>query len=94
MAHVVRERDNGRLCFSTVRLDSGEQVMVSIAQGDVKIIKMNWGGFLPGETLWHSNNADEIAAVFFDRELPNERPLVSIRNAVLRCQCCEDVRAF
>lgn len=94
MAHVVRECDDGKHCFATIRLDSGERVMVSIAWGDVRIMKMSWGGIWPAETLWKSSNADEIAATFFNGGSPTERPLVSIRNAFLNCQSTDEVRTL
>jgi hypothetical protein len=85
MSHVIRERNSNTQCFSTIQLDSGERVMVSIAAGEVVILKMKWTGLWPAQRLWSSADSNELADVFFDSERPAEHPLESVRNAVLQC---------
>lgn len=49
---VVGKIDNGRAgMWSRTKFPNGEQVMVSMAKDEAKVMKMKWGGTLPGRTL-------------------------------------------
>lgn len=94
MSQVIRERNSGTQCFSTIRLDSGERVMVSIAAGEVVICKLKWAGLFPSHRLWSSADPDQLARVFFDTDLPTDHPLESVRNAVLECRSTDELLAL
>ncbi|MGH2713030.1 MAG: hypothetical protein ACRDM7_03935 [Thermoleophilaceae bacterium] len=52
MSYVVKRVAAGPAgMWSRVKLDSGDQVMVSMARHEVKLLKMKWGGLWPGEAL-------------------------------------------
>ena len=94
MSRVLRERDTSTVCFSTIRLDSGETVMVSIAPGEAKILRMKWGGILPSGTLWKSTNLGEIALVFSSPGQAFARPLERIRNTLLQFGSITDLEMY
>lgn len=52
--------------FATVILDSGEMVMLSVAQEGIAIFKMRFGGLLPGPKIgaWAPNDLDRFLAKF------------------------------
>lgn len=93
-ARVLREKNDGTFCFSVVQLPSTEQVMISIAGGELKIFKMSIGGTVPTATLWESSDSDEIAAAFFNETRPHEHPLESARNRVLTLRSTEEMAAW
>jgi hypothetical protein len=88
MASVLRERDGSGRCFATIKLDSGEQVMISVAQTGVQIFRMKWGGLMPAGILWESAwdgpNLMRIASRIADVE-PRPRLLPILRDMVLQC---------
>ncbi|MGH7564850.1 MAG: hypothetical protein ACREK5_10575 [Gemmatimonadota bacterium] len=92
MSRVLREKNTGRQCFSTIELDTGEKVMISVASGEVKIVRMKWRGAFPGETVWTSSDADQLAGLFFHPNRANELPLESIRNRLLQCSSIAEIR--
>lgn len=52
--------------YSTVQLDSGEKIMLSVTQQGITIFKMRFLGFLPGEKIaeWLPNDLDRFVAKF------------------------------
>ena len=92
MGEIVRERNSGSQCFSTVRLDSGDIVMVSIAGTEGKIFRMAANGTIPAETLWQEDDVNSLPQVFYDPASPNKHPLELIRDVVLMCRDVADVR--
>jgi hypothetical protein len=91
---VLREANDGTRCFSTLELPSGDQVMISIAGGGMKIFRMKWRGGVPVETLWASDDPDEIAREFFESERPHEHPLEAARNRILTFDSADEIRAL
>ena len=51
-------------CFSTVQLDSGEKVMLSVAQTGIVIYQMKFLGMLPGRKIaqWTVQNLPDFIA--------------------------------
>ena len=73
MGKVIVKRDTPQQCFARLELNNGDQVMISVAEAEVKVTKMNWAGMLPGPTLWQSGSGAEIAQKFFDEtKLPQK----------------------
>lgn len=90
-ARVVREKNDGSACFSVIEFGTGEQVMISIANGEVKIFRMALNGVMPIGTLWESSDADQLAKTFANPARPYEHPLESIRNKLLTLSSASDL---
>lgn len=93
MGKVEAKRDTAHQCWARVRLDSGEKVLISVAQSGVKILMLKWGGLVPGATLWASDNLVEVGEKFFDPVGPLERPLDSIIEKLIDCRSSAEVCA-
>ena len=48
MGEIIGKRDTPRQCWARLRLENGDQVMISMAQSGVKVSKMKLGGHVPG----------------------------------------------
>jgi hypothetical protein len=70
MGLVVVKRDTGRQCWARLKLENGDQVMISVAQSGVKVSKMKWAGMIPAATLWESHSITELAKEFFNEQKP------------------------
>src|SRR6185369_15795852 len=86
MGQVLVKKDDDRQCFARIKLDSEEQIMISVAQSGVKIFKMKWAGLIPASTLWESKTIAEVAEKFFDDGKPFQRPLESIIDKLINCE--------
>jgi hypothetical protein len=91
MGRVIVKRDTPHQCFARLELNNGDQVMISIAQGEVRVIKMKWAGMLPGPTLWKSGSVAEIAEKFFDETKLPQRPIEAVIDKVIDCHSAADV---
>jgi hypothetical protein len=91
MGSIVVKKDNGWQCFARLKLDSGEQIMISVAQSGVKIFKMKWAGLFPAATLWESKTIVEVAEKFFDSEKPLQRPLDSMIDKLIDSRSAAEV---
>lgn len=91
MGKVILKRDEPHQCFARLELSNGDQVMISIAQGEVKVIKMKWAGMLPGPTLWKSGSVAEIAEKFFDETKLPHRPIEAVIDKVIDCRSADEV---
>jgi hypothetical protein len=76
-----------------MRLENGDQVMISVAQSGVKVVKMKWAGMLPAATLWESRTVAEVAERFFNTNEPAERPLDAMIEKLINCRSAADVVA-
>ena len=55
MTSVVRERDDGKQCWSHILFDSGERVLISVAgkpTPSIKVLKLAFAGLVPVKTIW------------------------------------------
>ena len=93
MGQVVVKRDTPRQCFARLKLENGDQVMISVAGGKVKVFKMKWAGLLPGATLWTSGSVAEVVKRFFDGSKPVQRPLDAMIEALIDCRSASDIVA-
>jgi hypothetical protein len=91
MGKVLIKRDTPDECFARLELNNGDQVMITLAQGEVKVIKMKWAGMLAGPTLWSSGSGAEIAEKFFDETKLPQRLLDAVINSVIDCRSAADV---
>jgi hypothetical protein len=93
MGKVLVKKDEPHQCFARLELNNGDQVMISIAHGEVKVVKMKWAGMLPGPTLWKSENVGEIAEKFFDETTLPQRPIEAVIDKIIDCRSAEEVVA-
>jgi hypothetical protein len=93
MGKVIVKRDTPHQCFARLELNNGDQVMISVAQAEVKVIKMNWAGILPGPTLWKSISGAEIAEKFFDETRLPQRLIDAVIDRVIDCRSAADIVA-
>ena len=93
MGKVLVKRDEPHRCFARLELNNGDQVMISVAQGEVKVVKMKWAGMLPGPTLWKSENVAEIAEKFFDETTLPQRPIEAVIDKIIDCRSAAEVVA-
>jgi len=92
MGKVLIKRDTPHQCFARLELNNGDQVMISVG-AEVKVIKMNWAGMLPGPTLWKSESGAEIAEKFFDETKLPQRLIDAVIDRVIDCRSAADVVA-
>ena len=93
MGKVFVKRDEPHRCFARLELSNGDQVMISVAQGEVKVVKMKWAGMLPGPTLWKSGSVAETAEKFFDGATLPQSPIEAVIDKIIDCRSADDVRA-
>ena len=93
MGKVIVKRDTPHQCFARLELNNGDQVMISVAEAEVKVTKMNWAGILPGPTLWKSGSGAEIAQKFFDETKLPQRLIDAVIDRIIDCRSAADVAA-
>lgn len=93
MGKVEAKTDTPQQCWARLRLESGEKVLISVAQVGVKIFRLKWGGLVPGPTLWASRSLVDVHETFFDHEKPLQTPLDSIINKIIDCRSAAEVCA-
>jgi hypothetical protein len=93
MGKVIVKRDTPHQCFARLELNNGDQVMISIAQAEIKVIKMKWAGMLPGPTLWKSGSVTEIVEKFSDQTKLPQRPIEAVIDKVIDCHSAAEVAA-
>lgn len=93
MGEVLAKKDTPHQCWARLKLDNGDQIMISVAQSGVKIFKMKWAGLLPGATLWASRSLVEVGEKFFDPDRPLQRPLDSIIDRLIDCSSAAELCA-
>ena len=90
-------RNDQSRCFCQVRLDSGERVLVSGAQGAVKLVKVALGGLLPVGTIATLGSA-QLAQLFrpmlTDAAFPFQHPLDMTAMMVAGMPSVSDLKAF
>lgn len=84
-------------CFCQVRLDSGERVLVSGAQGAVKLVKLALGGLIPAGTIATLSSA-QLAELFrpmlADASYPFQHPLDMTAMMVAGMPSVSDIKSF
>ena len=102
MSSVVRERDDGTQCWSHIRFDSGERVLISIAGKptlSVTVHRLGFGGLIPIKKIWELStdkpgSHDAVVHQFMRMFMPDQnetpRPLAAIRDALLKCSSIDD----
>jgi hypothetical protein len=93
MGEIIVKKDTPSQCFARLRLENGDQIMISVTQSAVTVFKMKWAGLLPSATLWASSSMAEVANMFFDEGEPMQRPLDSMIARLLDCRSAAEVVA-
>jgi hypothetical protein len=91
LGEVIVKRDTPRQCFARLRLENGDQVMISVARSGVKVFKMKWAGMIPSATLWESKTIAEVGKRFFNEQKPLQRPLDSMIDKLIDCRSAAQV---
>lgn len=96
MARVVTYRNEHGYCFCQVRLDSGERVLISIAQSGIQLRRLALGGLVPRELVaeWPVAHLREAVDLFADPARPSQHPLDTIKDKLLTMQSLADLREF
>lgn len=91
MAKVVNYKE-GRYC--QLKLDSGERVLISIAQTGIKISKLRFGGIIPSNTIcnWGASDLRSAIDIFADPNKPTKHPLDAIRDKLIECYSIEEIK--
>ena len=99
MSKVVTYANNKYQCFSQIKLDDGERILISIASAptpSIKVIRLAFFGLWPIQTIWEYNPtiaggydayARNLAKMFLD-PLATElkHPLDILRDRLLPCR--------
>ena len=78
--------------YCQIQLDSGERILISIAQTGVKIFKLSFGGLIPTKTIWESDDIDEMINLFVDPNDPVKQPLDAIKDRLIECKSMQEVK--
>ncbi len=93
MGKVLVKTETPEQSFARLELNNGDQVTVSVAGGEITIVKMKWAGMLPGGTLWRSGDAAEIAEKFFDDARLPQKAIDAVIDKIIDCRSADDVAA-
>jgi hypothetical protein len=98
MSKVIAYKNTDRHCFSQIRFDSRERILISVANTPVhsiKIIKL-FAGIIPYKTVWEfslqEGEADgpaKLISLFADKaDKKFDHPLDAITVRLLTCRSC------
>jgi hypothetical protein len=103
MTKVVGYRNDESASFCTLRLSSGDRVMISVARApspSVQVVKLALGGLIPTRTLWEFSPSFAggyepyirmMIAMFADPTGEPKQPLDGMRDALLDCESIQDL---
>jgi hypothetical protein len=91
MGKVIIKRDGPQQSLARLELSNGDQVVVAVTAGNVKVIKMKWAGMLPGPTLWQSESAAEIAEKLSDETKLPQKPIEALIDMIIGCRSADEV---
>ena len=92
MGKVITYKNEGsKGMFCQIKLESGERILISIAQNGVKIFKLGFMGMIPVKTLWESNDIAHIVEIFADPANPEKPPLDAIRDELIDCKSIKEI---
>ncbi|HTO11336.1 MAG TPA: hypothetical protein VMQ51_07170 [Candidatus Binatia bacterium] len=95
MGEVVTYRNEpGRLAFCQLKLTSGERVVISVVDSEVRIVAQRGGGRLPAAPLWSSRDVARLMALFGDPLNPGKHPLEAMRDRILDIASVEALERF
>lgn len=83
---ITYSKDQPAGTFCQLKLDSGERILISIAQTGLKIYKLSFFGFFPTKVLWELDDVKELVKIFVDVEKPFTHPLDNIIDYLNDCK--------
>ena len=100
MSKVIAYQNTARHCFSQIRFDSRERILISVANHPVhsiKVIKL-LAGIIPYKTIWEFSLPEEEKdgngklISLFERQSAEkvEHPLDAITTKLLTCRSCNE----
>lgn len=96
MARVVTYRNDAGGCFCQLELDSGERILISIAQAGIQIRRLALGGIIPREVIagWSTGEVAGAIALFAEPSQPAKHPLDAIRDRLYYLPSITAIRSF
>lgn len=92
MGKIITYKNAGpKGMFCQIKLESGERILISIAQSGVKIFKLRFMGMIPVKTLWELNDIVHMVEMFADPANPEKPPLDAIRDKLINCKSIKEV---
>jgi hypothetical protein len=93
MSEVITYKNTVKQCFCQLKLDSGERVLISIAQTGIKLFQLGLAGLLPIRTVaeWDISQIRTAIRIFEDFDAPQKPPLDAIRDKLLHCRSIADI---
>ncbi len=84
--------------YCQIKLDSGERILISIAQTGILISKLAFAGLIPRGKIWECGTFDpkmiKVSEFFRDPENPMKHPLDAMKDGLINCESIENVRAL
>ncbi|MBI5846903.1 MAG: hypothetical protein HZB31_02990 [Nitrospirae bacterium] len=104
MSKVIAYKNTDRHCFSQIRFDSRERILISVANTPVhsiKVIKL-LAGIIPYKTVWEYSLPEEetdahakLIGLFADKSGKKvDHPLDAITIRLLTCRSCSEAVWF
>lgn len=96
MARIVTCRNDAGGCFCQLQLNSGERILISIAQTGIQVRRLALGGIIPREVIanWRVEQIPNAMHLFADPRQPNKHPLDAIRDRLISLDSISAVRLF
>ncbi len=95
MGKVIAYISDERRCFCQLKLDSGERILISIAQS-IKIMKLAFGGTIPIKTIWGTDNPGREIMQLYPEQSKQVRSSTDILNLfkddLIRCKSIAEVK--
>lgn len=100
MSKVIAYKNTDRHCFSQIRFDSRERILISVANHPVhsiKVIKL-LAGIIPYKTIWEfslpegaANAEHKLITLFKDQsDKKFDHPLDAITTKLVACRSCSE----
>lgn len=95
-SRVVTYRNDAGGCFCQLQLNSGERILISIAQTGIQIRRLALAGMIPREIIatWSVEQIPGAMRLFADPRQPTKHPLDAIKDQLARLDSIPAVRAF
>ncbi|OGY41286.1 MAG: hypothetical protein A2Y67_00580 [Candidatus Buchananbacteria bacterium RBG_13_39_9] len=92
MAKIITYKNEGaRGVFCQLQLDSGERILISIAQSGVKIFKLGFMGVFPMKTIWESSSVEKMVKIFVNSQTQDMSPLDAVIKKLENCKNIEQI---
>jgi hypothetical protein len=93
MGKIITYKNQGsKGMFCQIRLNSGERVLIGIAQTGVKISKLSFSGLIPTNTIWESSDVPKLVELFSDEGEPDRSLLDGVVAKLIDCKSLDEIR--